>query len=224
MVLVVEEQQVVRLRSIFFQDGYKKVVWCVICFIAVIALMVSTSALLYLTKRPPVYFVTLENFGTLPKVALDSPFLSQAEVLQWTNNAMQNLFELSFVDYNRQLADKREFFTDKGWEKFNVIIKNFASYQNVVKNKYFVNGTPASAPFVSSEGINPASKGYFWVVTTPMEIVSRVARGNKIQRGTNYTEFRVLVARVPTENNFFGVAIDDIKIVPKRNTTGLRFS
>lgn len=205
-----EEQHVVRLRSDFYRDGYRKILLCLGLIIAAVVLLIASCVYLYVTKPPPVYFSTDKEWRIVSAVPVELSYLTSADLLQWVGNAMMGAFHYDFVNYNNQLQGTRQYFTDQGWLAFQGMLNNYASTDTVTIKKVFVNGVADGAPFILNEGL--LDKRYAWWVQIPMQItytsVVGEARTNKQK-----VIFQILVVRTPTLNNMDGVAIDNIRLL-----------
>jgi len=212
------EQDVVRLKSHFYSDGYRKIIVCLGLIVAAIVILVSCCVYLYVTKPPPVYFPTDKEWRILPPVPVESPYLITADLLQWVGNVMMVVFYYDFVNYQDQLQQNRAYFTDKGWLAFQGMLNNYASSDMINVKKTFVNGAPSGAPFIINEGI--LDQRYAWWVQIPVTITYTFI-GAEVSTATKQLIFQILVVRVPTLNNIYGVAIDNIKLLTNKKATSM---
>ncbi len=214
--MAVEKQDVVRLKSDFYRDGYRKIILCLGLIIAAIILLVASCVYLYVTKPPPVYFSTDKEWRILPPVSVELPYLVSADLLQWVGNVMMSVFYYDFLHYQDQLQENRVYFTDKGWLAFQGMINNYASNDTVSVKKTFVNGAPNGAPFILNEGV--LEQRYAWWVQVPTKITYSYI-GKEATTDEKQVTFQILVVRVPTLNNIYGVAIDNIKLLTNKTAT-----
>jgi hypothetical protein len=118
------------------------------------------------------------------------------------------LFNYDFVNYKSELQDNAQYFTENGWKNFLELLNSSIPYVTIMSAKLFVNGTADGAPYVINEGL--LAGRYSWWVQTSVNI-------NYSSRYTQSLNLQVLVVRVPTLNNLYGVAIDNI-ISPDKST------
>lgn len=206
-----EEQSIVRLKSDFYRDGYRKILVCLGLIITAIGLLIASSIYLYVTKPPPVYFATDKEWRTLPLVPVELPYLSTADLLQWVSNVMMSAFYYDFVHYNNQIQELRQYFTDQGWLAFQGMLTNYASSDSINVKKYFINGAPDGAPFVLNEGL--LDHRYAWWVQIPIQITYTYFDQQTVLTSKKRPIFQLLVVRIPTANNIFGVAIDNVRLI-----------
>lgn len=209
-----EEFEVETLRDEFYRDSFIKVICLIGSFIVAFLALVALSIYLYLDKPPPVVFPVQKEWRVQPLVALDKPYLSTTDMLQWVSDIMQKVFTYDFNHYDDQLKNASQYFTNDGWKIFLNQLNIYANYNNVQAYKLFVNSTPAGAPILLNEGL--LSGRWAWWVQMPINI--------------NYAGFspppnktltlQVLVVRVPTLNNLTGIGIDNV-IVAKGSGTEL---
>lgn len=202
-----DELQLISLRDDFYRDGYYKALAAVGVLLIAIALLVSASLYLQLSKPDPVTFVTGDEFRTLLPVSVDKPYVSQADLIQWVSDVLPKAFIFDFINYNQQLKNVSQYFTVNGWKTYTDQLKTYVDYNALVTNKLFSNASPAGAPFIVNQGILP-SNTYGWLVQMPLNLnYSSVNKGNKIP-----LVLQVLVVRIPTLNNLSGIAIDKLTV------------
>lgn len=202
--MVEQEQHIVHLHDDFYRDSIGKVMVVLIGTIGGIAFLIALSIYLHMSKPSPITFIVHNDWRVQPLVALDQPYLSVPDVLQWTSDALQKSFVYDFNHYNDQLKTASPNFTADGWKVFLGQLNNYANYSNVQKNKLFITATALGAPFVLNQGL--LSGRYAWWVQMPIKI-------NYASYNQNYSQdlkLQVLVVRVSTLDNLMGVAIDNI--------------
>lgn len=209
-----EELQVIHLRNDFYRDGFRKVFFSLVMIILAIILLIATSIYLHLSKPPPVYFKTDNDWRTLLPVPEKLPYLTTFNLLQWVSNALQSMFKYDFINYNSQLQSNRSYFTEKGWRAFENVINTYASGNKIDDNRLFVNGVVNGVPNVRDEG--ELENRYGWWVRAPMKISY-----TQFDKTTSQLPiFDILIVRVSTLNNFYGVAIENIILVPSQTQKG----
>lgn len=199
-----EETYVVTLKSDFYRDGFTKLLIIAISFIVAIILLIVLSLYIYLNKPQPIDFIVDSSFRIQGDIPVNQPYKSNAQVLQWVTQSFPNAFNFDFIHYNDQLKSASQFFTSDGWKVFLNQLNIYANYNNVQTNKMFVNGVPAGAPTVISQGL--LTGRYAWWVQIPVNIhyAGYMPSPNRL------VTFQVLVVRVPTLNNLNGVGINNV--------------
>lgn len=203
-----DELQFISLRDDFYRDGYYKTLAAAGVLLIAIALLVSVSIYLQLSKPDPVVFRTGDEFRTVLPVPIDKPYVSQADLIQWVSEALPTAFIFDFINYNQQLKNISQYFTVNGWKTYTDQLKQYADYNAFVARKLFSDAEPAGAPFILNQGLLPGNI-YGWQVQMPINLeYSSVNRGDTIP-----LVLQALVVRIPTLNNLSGLAIDKLTII-----------
>ena len=203
-----EELQIVRLRDDFYRDGFYRVLLAIAMIALSIGLLIAVSSYVFLTKPAPVVFPVGKEWRVLSPVPVDQPYLRTSDLIQWVSNVIPSAFTYDFIGYPEQLKDVTQYFTPNGWRKFLEILNTYVNYNAILKSKMFVNASAAGAPFVVNKGMLVGR--YSWWVEVPITI-----NYNTNSKSSNQPlVMQVLVVRVPTLNNLYGVGIDNI-VVPK---------
>ncbi len=88
----------------------------------VMAIVVSIFAAhdVYVWAHPtkPVYFFVDANHPPVPVTPLDSPIVSDTELLEWTVKWVLAPYNVNYHDFPQQLNDAGRHFTDNGWKSF----------------------------------------------------------------------------------------------------------
>lgn len=208
-----EELQVIRLKDDFYRDGFRKVMLILGIIGTAIILLIATSVYLYVEKPSPVNFATDSEWRIVAPVPLDQPYLNTFDLLQWVSDTLPAVFNYDFVHYTNQLKNNAQYFTENGWEKFQDIINDYAAANTVENSKLFITAVPAGAPFVLNQGVLQGKYG--WWVQMPLDI----NYSGIIRPYTQSITFQVLVLRVSTLNNLYGVEIENI-IIPENKAAG----
>ena len=205
--MAAEELQIVRLKDSFYRDGFYKALTALAVLLAAIILLILTSIYLFLSKPAPVTFHVDDEWRILPPIALNQPYLATPDLLQWTSDAVQNMFSYDFVNYMDELKDYSQYFTADGWKKFLDMLNTYINYNLVQNNKLFVSASAMGAPFILRQGL--LEEKYGWWVQMPINI----SQINVEKRNDQQLVIQLLVTRVPTLNNINGVGIDDIIVL-----------
>jgi len=210
-----DELQFISLRDDFYRDGYYKALAAVGILLIAIALLISASLYLQLSKPDPVAFATGDEFRTLLPVPVNEPYISQPDLIQWVSEVIPKIFTFDFINYTQQLENVSQYFTSNGWKNYSELLKLYAvDSKTVVDSKLFTNGTLAGAPFIFNQGIlvsdapGAPKNTYSWLIQMPFNLgYSSTNKGS-----TTPLMIQALVVRVPTLNNLSGVAIENLTV------------
>jgi intracellular multiplication protein IcmL len=201
-----EEMQIVGLRDDFYRDSFKKVL-AIVLGAFLVAMSVAALATYYAMSKPwPVAFAVGPQWQVQPPVSISRPFVSKADLLQWTSDVVPALFTMDFLNYDAEIAALARNFTANGWHIYQNQLKNFAAKDVVIQNHTFISAKATDVPAIVNRGL--LSGRYAWLITLPLEITYN----NLKTRDVRSVTFQVLVVRVPTEKNLIGIAIDDIVV------------
>ena len=137
---------------------------------------------------------------------LNQVYLKTPDLIQWVSEVLPSVFTYDFVSYSKQLQDAGQYFTANGWKKFLDQVNVYANYDNIQTSKQFVSAGADGAPFVINQGL--LNDRYAWWVQIPLNI-----RYITVNRSASQPlVVQVLVVRVSTLNNLYGVGIDNIVV------------
>jgi intracellular multiplication protein IcmL len=210
-----EELEIIRLRDDFYRDGFRKIV-LILCIIGLsIFFLIATSFFLYAEKPAPIEFATDNEWRVLPPIPIDQPYLQAADLLQWVSNVLPSLFTYNFLNYSARYQNNAQYFTANGWKKTQDLLNIFVDYNTIQNSKSFVQGSAAGAPFILNQGL--LSGRYAWWVQMPIDVsYSNLSGGSALS-----LVLQVLVVRIPTLNNLYGVAIDNVIVVSNSKQTSV---
>jgi intracellular multiplication protein IcmL len=193
--------QVIRLKQDFYRDGFKKIALALVIVMTGTVLLLGTSVYLLFHKPAPIRFSTDNEWRILKPVPLNESYLPVPDLIQWVSAALPSLFNYDFVNYKDELQGNAHYFTDNGWKKFLDALNRYVNYTTVVSSKLFVEGSANGAPFILNQGLLDGR--YSWWVQMPVNVIY----------SNNYAQLlklQVLVVRVSTLNNLYGIAIENM--------------
>lgn len=199
-----EELQLVRLRDEFYRDGFARVLFAMAIIVLSIGLLVAVSVFIIITKPSPVIFAVGNEARVIPPVPVDQAYLKTPDLIQWVTTILPKTFEYDFINYASELKDVPKYFTPNGWKIFSDVLNTYVNYNDIQTKKLFVTAAVAGAPFILNQGLLQGR--YAWWVQMPLTI----GYSSYDKTGTQVITIQALVVRVPTIDNFYGVAIDNI--------------
>ena len=184
-----------------YRDHYQKVLIALIVIIA-IALLMTFLVLYQLLKRPlPVFTAIAQNGARLVLVPSTEPNLLSSTIIKWARKAAVAAYTYDFVNYNKQLAAVRPYFTTAGWTDYQNNIVSLV--QTIKQGQLFVNSIVVNPPVISNQGDLPGH-GYTWRLQIPFLVTYETSETSTRQ---SFTVFMTIV-RVPTKTNPAGIGID----------------
>ena len=190
----------------FYRDHYHHVLIALI--LTIFLLIVGVGVVLYQTlHRPlPAYHAMQASGEKMRLEPYKEPNLLPETILRWASKAAITVYTFDFVNYKKELAAARPYFTEAGWADFVTSLNDVVN--RVAKNQLFVNGVVDGTPVISNEGPMPG-KGYVWRIQIPFLVTYQAAQA------LNKQHFIVVITivRVPTTVNPQGIGIDQFVMV-----------
>lgn len=193
----------------FYRNHYHHILYGLMTII--IFLIIAVSVVLYqvLHKPLPIFFATQTTGARMQLTSFSEPNLLADTILRWASKGATLSYNFDFLNYNRQLALARPYFTDAGWQDYLRSVNKLIT--TIVANQLFVNGVVSGTPVIANQGPLPG-KGYVWRIQIPFLVTYQSANAPSQDR------FVVVVTlvRVPTEVNPQGIGIDQFVMVSQR--------
>lgn len=188
-------------NSKFFRLNYPLVIIALIVSIFIMLGMVI-AVLYQVSHKPLPQFNGLAlNGKTLPLTSFDEPNYQPATLLRWASKAAVAAYTFDFVNYNKEIAGARPYFTPVGWVDYQDSVSSLIS--DIAQKQLFVNGVVSGPPIIANEGDIGRNK-YGWRVQLPFLVTYQSSEK------TSRQDFIVLmtIMKVPTNENPTGIGID----------------
>lgn len=188
-------------RNEFYRDHYYKVIMALM--IAIFLMLGLVIGILYqVSHRPLPEFIAVTSTNQQMQLsAAEEPNLLSTTLLAWANKAAVVAYTFDFVNYNKQIAAARPYFTEAGWKDYQASVAGLI--KTITQNQLFVNGVVSGPPVISNQG-DLASIGYAWRVQMPFLVTYQSAQNS------SHNSFTVImtIVRVPTSQNPSGIGIE----------------
>jgi intracellular multiplication protein IcmL len=190
----------------FYRNHYHHVI--IGLMVVIVLMMVAVGVVLYqIQHRPLPQFNALSPDGKrMLLIPYDEPNLLPDTILRWASKASTVAYTFDFVNYNKQIAAARPYFTEAGWQDYLRSVRGLIS--TIVQNQLFINGVVYGTPVISNQGPLPG-KGYAWRVQIPFSVTYQSAN---ITSQRNFVVVLSII-RVPTDINKQGIGIDQFVMV-----------
>lgn len=185
----------------FYRDNYQAVIFLFITAIFILIALVII-VLYQIFHRPiPQFNAIAPNGQNLQLAAFNEPNFLPSTVLTWASKAAVAAYTFDFVNYNKQIAAVRPYFTADGWADYQTSVQQLISA--ITQKQLFVNGVVSGPPIISNQGDLPG-KGYVWRIQMPFLVTYQSAENVSQQK------FLVImtVVKVPTTVDPTGIGID----------------
>lgn len=200
-------------KNIHF-GGQRKIILILLC--SQLANLFLASILFYIViyPREPDYFTTLTHGQSTKIFALNHPNQSDSSVIRWASIAATAVYTYDFGHYRTQLPAASVFFTEEGWAKFLMALKQSNSIDTVVAKKLIVSAVTTSPAVILKKGM--LNGVYAWRIQ--MRILVTYQSASEFTQKTNIVT--LLVVRVPTISSPSGIGISDFIVTPASGVIG----
>lgn len=166
--MAIDALELVKLRSTFYRDSYRKLV--ILLFLSWIVIIVLAATVYFQTvNRPaPTYFATTESGRIIPLVPLNQPNLSDKDLIQWASQAVLSVYTYNFINYRQVFQDNRQYFTAAGWQQFISALSQSRNLDAVTSKKLVLSAVLSSAPVITRESV--VSGNYTWELQLPVMV------------------------------------------------------
>lgn len=173
-------------------------------------LLFSIALNIYQAKQPPkehlIASLSDKDSSNIYLTTIPAPVNTIPVVIAWANRAIISSLTLNFADYDNQVKDMKQYFTDAGYAGFIEALDS--KYKDNIKNNRMDINTISNAATIVTH--MPTLKEPYWILQIP--IVTTFSTGTK-ESSINFNRI-VTVKIVPTsaEKNINGKEIDSITI------------
>jgi len=194
-------QDIPKKKNDFYMSSYHSLM--IILIVEVVLVLVLVTVVLYqIFHRPlPAFSAVASSNQHMELTSSYEPNLLSSTLLRWASKAAVAAYTFDFVNYNKEIALARPYFTEAGWNDYQASISKLI--QTITQNQLFVNGVVSGAPVISNQGELPG-RGYTWRVQIPFLVTYQSA--GQISRAS-YTVM-ITIVRVPTSISPTGIGID----------------
>ena len=195
------QKQRVPQETNFYRNHYHRVI--IFLAIVIVTMIVAVAVLLnQILHRPLPQFDAMQPDGKrMTLTSYNEPNLQPQTILQWASKAATVAYTFDFVNYRKQIAAVRPYFTNDGWLDYQGSVRGLIN--TIVQNQLFINGIVSGTPVISNQGKVPG-KGYVWRIQIPFLVTYQSANTTSKQK-----YFVVIsIVRVSTEVNPQGIGID----------------
>ncbi|MGX9960625.1 DotI/IcmL/TraM family protein [Xanthomonas euvesicatoria] len=188
----------------FYKTYFGRLIWVILSLLILLAGAIGAiaymSTLLAQGRRD--YF-TVDPHGRITKIeSVSQPLVTQGQLLERFNVCVSMANNYDFVNFQRQLNDAQECFTEEGWNQFATALNNSGTLKMVREQRLIVSEHAMGPPVISQKGLRQGI--YTWEIQMPVQITYQGG-----QAGRNVvTRSQVITARVErTNENEYSVGI-----------------
>lgn len=138
-------------------------------------------------------------FSYAAPLSLSQPQHTNAQVLQWTENAIKNTFKYKYATYPNDMISAQKFYTANAWHDVQTILTQYLNL--VVVHKMSVSADKLMPAVVNQQGV--VNNMYTWKILIPILVTYKTHHRLLNQA----LELTLLVAQVPPNVGDHGLAI-----------------
>lgn len=188
-------------KNDFYASSYTSLMIIFIVEVVLVSLLLAL-VLYQIRNRPlPTFVATTPSKQRMQLTPSIEPNLLPSTLIRWASKAAVAAYTFDFVNYNKQIALARPYFTEAGWNDYQASIADLI--RTITQNQLFVNGVVSAPPVISNQGDLPG-RGYTWRIQVPFLVTYQSA--GQISRA-HYTVV-ITIVRVSTSVNPAGIGID----------------
>lgn len=196
-----ESQDLLFELNTFYRDNYRRTMNLLTFMIVICICLSCVLTWMSFDRAKPDYYAALTTGEIIPMHPLSAPVLTNNFITQWAGMTATSIFNLSFSDYQQQLASLHPHFTDAGWDKLTSALKSSGMIDEVVNNRLILSAVISAPPVVLSEVI---INGRFTWRVQMLVLVTYTSPSQQTQRTYVVT---MDVQRVPTLDVAQGIQI-----------------
>ena len=156
----------------------------------------------YYKRSPGEFFGAMPNGVDFPIQWLDRPSVSPQALLNWATLAATATFTIDFVNYQQNLIDLKDYFTENGYTAFLKALTEQGAITAINEKKLVLTAVAIGTAVITSE--NEVNRIHSWTVEVPITVtylsVSTEEKENKLVTMT--------IIQVPTEFASTGIGIE----------------
>ena len=170
--------------------------------VAINAILIFALGALLFMQAPTRYFATNAAGGVTPMIPTTESYLKDNQVLVFASLAALSSTSFDFVNYQRELNQAGEFFTQAGFASFEEALRDTGGLEQVIQEKNSTFGFLVGKPVIINQGI--VNGTYTWQVEIPLGV--EVDNANDTITNRRYS-LKMDIIRVPTNENLKGIAV-----------------
>ncbi len=207
------KSQKIKAANDYHKDSTGYLYFIIVVQLAVIAALVGSLYFLWLQRPEPTYFAATQDGKIFRIDNLDRPYLNLKQLNQWAVEAAVASYTFDFVNWQSNLNDVKEYYTENGYKRYLQALSNAGTIDTIRSKQLVSSAVATGAPVINKEGRDQNTGRYFWEVQIPMLVT--------YQSASEVIPARLLVTltvfRVPVTESPKGIGIESIQV---RQTTG----
>jgi intracellular multiplication protein IcmL len=176
---------------------------------ALLGVSLIHDAYVWLNPVEPRYFFVDGKNPPRPVVALDSPIVSDTELLEWTVEAILAPYNVDYQNYAVELNTASRRFTVKGWNTFANSYVAQGNFDELKRARLLCHAQAQRAAVIHQTGFAAGALAY----QVQVPVIETCENVN--QTSTSNLLITALVVRTNSDDHPYGLAIDQLVAAPR---------
>jgi intracellular multiplication protein IcmL len=176
---------------------------------ALLGVSLIHAAYVWLNPVEPRYFFVDGKSPPRPVVALDSPIVSDTELLEWTVEAVLAPYNVDYQNYAVELNTASRRFTVKGWNTFANSYIAQGNFDELKRARLLCHAQAQRAAVIHQTGFAAGALAY----QVQVPVIETCENVN--QTSTSNLLITALVVRTNSDDHPYGLAIDQLVAAPR---------
>ena len=132
-------------------------------------------------KYPIVYQINekVNEANNNPLILLNEARVTHKSIINWTTDAVNSIYNLDFLEYEKQLTLSKKYFTDEGYSKFEDNLIQNKVIDKIIEEKKIVKMVVSGTPIIVSENIYGSQDimgNKYWQMRVPVIVTTESGR------------------------------------------------
>ena len=132
-------------------------------------------------KYPIVYQINekVNEANNNPLILLNEARVTHKSIINWTTDAVNSIYNLDFLEYEKQLTLSKKYFTDEGYRKFEDNLIQNKVIDKIIEEKKIVKMVVSGTPIIVSENIYGSQDimgNKYWQMRVPVIVTTESGR------------------------------------------------
>jgi intracellular multiplication protein IcmL len=176
-----------------------------LCLLIMMGLLI-TLVILSLTKEKEKHFAVDADRKIQPLPSANEPITVTRSVINWAKIAATASYTYSFESYEEQLQEASKYFTDSGWNDYQLALANANVINQITSKKIQVTAVVIAPPVVLVEGTLFGE--HVWRIKVPLLLTYQ----GKVRAEQKYVMVTMLIKKVPTTLMPQGIGIEQMQV------------
>jgi len=186
-----------------YRDGFKNLMRLVIAQAVLMVLLAGFDLYYIHTYVPKDSYYAVSPGGTKrTMVGLDLPNANTEALERWAAAAATEIMTFGFNDIDERFTAAQRLFSPDGWVSFSTALFNSRVLKAVMNEQQMITAIPEKRPELLAQGM-VTNTDYGWIMDLKMVMTVRAGSNRQTQK----SKVRMVIIRMPTEQNPMGLGI-----------------